>query len=90
MKGSHRRERAAEKEKEKGKEGETAKDGASSSRREGAHRRKEDEAGVRSGPAAAPQPGVLSATILQCEVKKVPPRASQQATPTEAISGARP
>jgi len=90
MKGSHRWEHAAEKEKEKGKEGETAKDSASSLRREGAHRWKEDEGGVRSGPAAAPQPGVLSATILQHEVKKVPPRTSQQATPTEAISGVRP
>jgi len=46
MKGSHRQEHVAEKEKEKEKEGETTKDGASSSRREGAHRWKEDKAGV--------------------------------------------
>ena len=92
-KGSHRRERAAEKkkekEKEKEKEGEPAKDGASSSKREGGGRRKEDEARARGGLAAASQPDVLSApTILQREAKQAPPRASQQATPTDAVSGA--
>jgi len=44
---------------------------------------------MRGGPAAAPEPGVLTTpTILQHVAEQAPPRASQQAPPTDAISGA--
>jgi len=73
-KDGSRLERAAAKEKEKRngkeKEWEPAKDGPSSSKREG--RREEDDARAW-GPAAAPQPDVLSApTTLQRGPKQAP------------------
>ena len=61
-----------------GKGKESAKDAPSSSERE-------DDARLREGPAAAPQPDVLYAsTVLQREAKPSWPRASQQALRTHA------
>lgn len=84
-KGSSRRERGTEKEKE------PAKDGSSREKREGGGRRKkEDDAQRASGGAvpAASQPGVVPAlTILQRDAKHAPPRPSHQASSTDVTSG---
>jgi len=82
-----RRQQVGERSRKGEKEGKPAKDGTSNPNRDGGGRRKEDDARARGGPAAATQPGILSApTILQRETMEAPPRASQEAPPTDAIS----
>ena len=82
MKDSNRRERTAEKEKEKKRD--VAKNGASSSKTEGRSMKKQDNARARGWPAAARRPDVLSAsTNLLCEFKHPQPCASQQGPPAD-------
>ena len=82
-----RRQQVGERSRKGEREGKPAKVGTSSSNRDGGGRRKEEGARARGGPAAAMQPGILSApTTLQREIKQAPPRASQEAPPTDAVS----
>lgn len=71
-------ERAVEEEKEK------PKDKGSESSVDG---RKDDDARAQGGPVTAPQPGIVSAPIVQCESKRLQPRASQQGPPLDVTSG---
>ena len=75
MKDGNRRERTAEKEKEK--ERELAKNGASSPKREGRSRKKQDNARARGRPAAALRPDGLTSYLLLLTSSASPSNPSQ-------------